>query len=130
MFVSLFMFRNRVEKKLCNLTLHLLSSSFGLVSDNQISRTTRRVIQRSTCRTSPSVRNEVTSDDGSRKTGAPDPEGIRLEIIEGPVAFRAFRAIPPPRSLALLSRRPSFRMHTGCATFVHSRECTRAYRQY
>lgn len=56
----------------------------------------------STCRTSPSVRNGMTSDDGSRKTGAPNPEGIRLEIIEGP------RCIPriPPRSLA-----PSFRMH-------------------
>lgn len=61
-------------------------------------RTTRRVIRRSTCQTSPSARNEVTSDDGSRKTGAAGPEGIRLEIIEGPVAFRAFLAVSRSRS--------------------------------
>lgn len=93
-------------------------------------RTTRRVIRRSTCQTSPSARNEVTSDDGSRKTGAASPEGIRLEIIEGPVAFRAFLAVSRSRSLARAplasSSSSSFRMHR----MRDVRECTHAYRKY
>jgi len=70
----------------------------------------------------PRLRNGVTSDDASRKTGARTPEvfGTMKQPdgssgnIKGPVAFRAFRASPRCARLLHASRRRSF-VCTGCA---------------
>lgn len=113
--------RNRVDKKLCNSRMHLLSSSFA---PYQITTDFYNAPRYSAIDVPNFALGSERSDEWRwvAKNGSSGPRRYSARDHRGPRCIpRIPRDLSAARSLALLSRRPSFRMHTGCATSVHSR---------